>query len=196
MPILHRWKSNDRTDSLARANFVQSGDIMSALRAIQLMGVAAIGALTGLACLNNLMDYNSNFALVQHVLSMDTTYPEGTLRWRAITSPALHHAAYWLIIAAEGVAGALCLAGVYKMLVARNAGADVFNESKNVALWGLGIALALYLVGFLVIGAEWFVMWQSQRWDGRQPAFRILMCISVVILIVLQEDKKSFAQRD
>jgi predicted small integral membrane protein len=169
---------------------------MSALRAIQLMGVAAIGALTGLACLNNLMDYNSNFALVQHVLSMDTTFPEGTLRWRAITSPALHHAAYWLIIATEGVAGALCLAGVYKMLVARNAGADVFNESKNVALWGLGIALALYLVGFVVIGAEWFVMWQSQRWDGRQPAFRILMCISVVILIVLQEDKKSFAQRD
>jgi len=39
-------------------------------------------------------------------------------------------------------------------------------------------------------------MWQSQRWDGRQPAFRILMCISVVILIVLQEDKKSVPQRD
>jgi predicted small integral membrane protein len=74
------------------------------------MGVAAIGALTGLACLNNLMDYNSNFALVQHVLSMDTTFPEGTLRWRATTSPALHHAAYWLIITTEGVAGALCLA--------------------------------------------------------------------------------------
>jgi predicted small integral membrane protein len=183
-------------DSLERANFVQSGDIMSALRAIQLMGVAAIGALTGLACLNNLMDYNSNFALVQHVLSMDTTFPEGTLRWRAITSPALHHAAYWLIIATEGVAGALCLVGAYKMLVARNASTNIFNESKNVALWGLGIALALYLVGFMIIGAEWFAMWQSQRWDGRQPAFRILMCISVVILIVLQEDKKSVPQRD
>jgi hypothetical protein len=34
---------------------------MSALRAIQLMGAAAIGVLMGLACLNNLMDYNSNF---------------------------------------------------------------------------------------------------------------------------------------
>jgi predicted small integral membrane protein len=88
-----------------------------------------------------------------------------------------------------------CLLG-HKMLVARNAGTDIFNESKNVALWGLGMALALYLIGFMVIGAEWFAMWQSQRWDGRQPAFRILMCISVVILIVLQEDKKSVAQRD
>jgi len=35
----------------------------------------------------------------------------------------------------------------------------------------LGIALTLYLVGFMVIGAEWFAMWQSQRWDGRQRAF-------------------------
>jgi predicted small integral membrane protein len=41
----------------------------------------------------------------------------------------------------------------------------------------------------MVIGAEWFAMWQSQRWDGRQPAFRILMCIGVIILIVLQQDK-------
>jgi signal transduction histidine kinase/predicted small integral membrane protein len=107
---------------------------MSALRAMQLMGVAAIGVLTGLACLNNLMDYNSNFALVQHVLSMDTTFPEGTLRWRAITSPPLHHAAYWFIIAMEGVAGALCLAGAYQMLVARNADPDIFHQSKNLAL--------------------------------------------------------------
>jgi predicted small integral membrane protein DUF2165 len=30
---------------------------------------------------------------------MDTTFPKGTLRWRAITSPAIHHAGYWLIIA-------------------------------------------------------------------------------------------------
>jgi len=48
----------------------------------------------------------------------------------------------------------------------------------------------------MVIGAEWFAMWQSQRWDGRQPAFRILMCIGVIILIVLQQDNKRFGQRD
>ena len=176
--------------------FCAKRDIMSALRAIQLMGVVAIGVLTGLACLNNLMDYNSNFALVQHVLSMDTTFPEGTLRWRAITSPTVHHAAYWLIIAIEGLAGVLCLAGAYKMLLARKAGTDIFNQSKNLALWGLGIALALYLIGFMVIGAEWFAMWQSQRWDGRQPAFRILMCIGIIILIVLQDDTKRVGQRD
>jgi predicted small integral membrane protein len=164
--------------------------ILSPMRAIQLLGVAAIGVLTGLACLNNLTDYNSNFALVQHVLSMDTTFAESTVRWRAITNPMLHHAAYWLIIAAEGLAAALCLAGAGRMLLARAASADIFHQSKNLALWGLGIALALYLVGFMVIGAEWFAMWQSQRWDGRQPAFRILTCIGLVILIVLQKESE------
>ena len=127
--------------------------------------------LTGLACLNNLMDYNSNFALVQHVLSMDTTFPEGTLRWRAITSPTVHHAAYWLIIAIEGLAGVLCLAGAYKMLLARKAGTDIFNQSKNLALWGLGIALALYLIGFMVIGAEWFAMCSRRGGMGGNPHF-------------------------
>src|SRR2546428_7330961 len=97
---------------------------MSPVRAIQLMGVSAIGVLTGLACLNNLTDYNSNFALVQHVLSMDTTFAESTVRWRAITNAALHHAAYWLIIAAEGLAGVLCLAGAFKMLLVSGASAD------------------------------------------------------------------------
>ena len=167
---------------------------MSPIRAIQLLGVAAIGVLAGLACLNNLTDYNSNFALVQHVLSMDTTFPDSTLRWRAITNPMLHHAAYWLIIAAEGLAAALCLAGSYKMLLVRGASADIFHQSKNLALWGLGIALALYLVGFMIVGAEWFAMWQSQRWDGRQPAFRILTCIGLVILIVLQKDGENAAK--
>jgi len=60
----------------------------------------------------------------------------------------------------------------------------------------LGIALTLYLVGFMVIGAEWFAMWQSQRWDGRQPAFRILVCVGIIILIVLQDDNKRVGQRD
>jgi predicted small integral membrane protein len=49
-------------------------NVMSPLRALQVLGTAAIGLLTGLACLNNLTDYKSNFVLVQHVLSMDTTF--------------------------------------------------------------------------------------------------------------------------
>jgi predicted small integral membrane protein len=166
---------------------------MTSIRAIQFVGVLGIGLLTAMACINNLTDYGSNFAFVQHVLSMDTTFPDSSLRWRAIQSPALHHLAYWLIIAAEGTAAILCLAGAWKMFRHRNDGADDFHKSKSIALWGLTIALALYLIGFMVVGAEWFAMWQSPNWDGRQPAFRILAAIGLVTLILLYRDERAKA---
>ena len=166
---------------------------MTAIRAIQIVGVFGIGLLTAMACLNNLMDYGSNFAFVQHVLSMDTTFPDNTLRWRAIQAPALHHLAYWLIIAAEGLAGALCLAGAWNLFRHRHDSPDDFHRSKTIALWGLTIALGLYLIGFMVVGAEWFAMWQSPKWDGRQPAFRILASIGLVTLILLQRDERAKA---
>jgi predicted small integral membrane protein len=40
------------------------------------------------------------------VLSMDTIFPFSTIRYRAITDPILHHAAYALIIAVEAAIGA------------------------------------------------------------------------------------------
>src|SRR5215203_3203570 len=73
---------------------------MLVLRASKTMAVAvaAMGLLVSLVAFGNLTDYDTNFAFVQHVLLMDTTFPSSTIRYRAITNPALHHAAYALII--------------------------------------------------------------------------------------------------
>src|SRR5262245_19288126 len=166
----------------------KGGASMSPLRAIQLIGVTGIGLLTALACITNITDYGSNFAFVQHVMSMDTTFPDNTLKWRAITARPLHHAAYWLIIVAEGVAGLLCLAGATAMLRTRGTSHDIFHKAKRFAFWGLAVALALYLIGFLVVGGEWFVMWQSATWNGQQAAFRIVTCVGLVILTLLHKD--------
>src|SRR3954452_10922819 len=67
-----------------------------------------MGLLVSLVAFGNLTDYDTNFAFVQHVLTMDTTFPSSTIRYRAITNPALHHAAYALIIATEILTAALC----------------------------------------------------------------------------------------
>ena len=68
--------------------------------------VAAIAAFATVVAFGNITDYGTNFAFVQHVLSMDTVFARSTITYRAITSPALHHAAYALIIAAEGATAA------------------------------------------------------------------------------------------
>ncbi|HEY8277772.1 MAG TPA: DUF2165 family protein [Methyloceanibacter sp.] len=52
-----------------------------------------MGLALGLFCLlvafDNLTDYTTNYLFVQHVMSMDTTYPGSELRYRAITNPTL-----------------------------------------------------------------------------------------------------------
>jgi hypothetical protein len=58
---------------------------------IRLSKIALVTA-AGLFCLlvgyNNIVDYGSNFMFVQHVLSMDTTFPDNALRTsRAILNP-------------------------------------------------------------------------------------------------------------
>jgi predicted small integral membrane protein len=74
-----------------------------------------MGLLVSLVAFGNLTDYDTNFAFVQHVLTMDTTFPSSTIRYRAITNPALHHAAYALIIATEILTAALCWMGALQL---------------------------------------------------------------------------------
>ena len=57
---------------------------------------------------DNIVDYNANYEFVQHVLSMDTTFPGNELRYRAITNPTLWRIVYALIIIAEGLTGVCC----------------------------------------------------------------------------------------
>jgi predicted small integral membrane protein len=66
---------------------------MLAIRIAKAALVAAVALLASLVSFGNLTDYGTNFAFVQHVLSMDTIYPFSTIRYRAITNPALHHVA-------------------------------------------------------------------------------------------------------
>src|ERR1700738_4623762 len=81
---------------------------MIAIRAAKAALVAAIALFGSLVTFGNVTDYNTNFVFVQHVLSMDTIFPFSTIKYRAITVPALHHAAYALIIAAEALTAVLC----------------------------------------------------------------------------------------
>src|SRR5690348_18462961 len=78
--------------------------------------VAAVAAFATLVAFGNVTDYATNFAFVTHVLSMDTIFPSSTITYRAITSPALHHAAYALIIAAEALTALLCWIGAVALL--------------------------------------------------------------------------------
>jgi predicted small integral membrane protein len=163
---------------------------MLVIRLAKAVLVASIALFATLVAFGNLTDYGTNFVFVRHVLSMDTILPSSQIGYRAITSPALHHLAYTLIIAAEALTALLCWIGAFVLLRALRADAQAFGHAKTFAALGLTLGFLLWQVGFMTIGGEWFGMWQSAQWNGVPSAFRFVMVIAaVLILLCLRDDE-------
>jgi predicted small integral membrane protein len=154
------------------------------MRVAKIAMVAAIAAWFSLVAFGNITDYGTNFAFVQHVMSMDTLFPTTTITYRAITNPAVHHAIYAVIIATQTVATILCWLGALALLRASRGPARAFNGAKGFAIAGLALGFLLYQLGFITIAGEWFGMWMSQQWNGVPSAYRFLM-IMIAVLIFL-----------
>ena len=163
---------------------------MVAVRLAKLALVAAAGLFCLLVGYNNIVDYGSNFMFVQHVLTMDTTFPDNAVRSsRAITDPRLHQIAYWFIIAAELGVGLLCLAGAVRLMMVLKASAVHFNRAKTAAIVGLSAGMLFWFFGFIVVGGEWFQMWQSQIWNGQETAFRFVAMLGLFLVFLSLEDR-------
>jgi predicted small integral membrane protein len=150
--------------------------------------IAAVGLFLAIVVLNNLTDYKSNYDFVFHVLSMDTTFPGNALMWRAIHSEPVYHAFYASLILWEAAAAVLMFVGAWKLWQARGAGGDAFNRAKNLAIGGLTLNLLLWLVAFITVGGEWFLMWQSSTWNGQAAAGRMFTIVGLVLVFVNAKD--------
>jgi predicted small integral membrane protein len=158
------------------------------LRAAKVLLVFAVALFYTLVVFNNVTDYDSNYQFVRHVLMMDSTFPGNRGMWRAINSPVLHTAFYVSIIAWEAIAMALCWWGGVRLAKAVLGSSSAYNGAKVVAIAGLTVSLLQWLVAFLSVGAEWFLMWQSKTWNGQEAAFRNFAVIGIVLLLVAQPD--------
>jgi predicted small integral membrane protein len=139
---------------------------------------------------NNLTDYDSNYQFVRHVLMMDSTFAGNHGMWRALNQPALHTAFYVSIIAWEFATMVLCWWGRIGMLRALRSTAAEFHRAKNVAIAALTLSMMMWLVAFLSVGGEWFLMWQSKSWNGQDAAFRMFAVIGIVLLLVSQPERE------
>jgi len=157
-------------------------------RSAKLLLVAGIALFYTLVVFNNLTDFDSNYQFVRHVLSMDSTFPGNHGLWRALPSPAIHLAFYWSIIAWEIATTILLWWGVVRLGRGLRLGAASFNAAKRVPVMALTLSLLMWLIAFLSVGSEWFLMWQSHTWNGQEAAFRMFAVVALVLLIVLQPD--------
>lgn len=153
-----------------------------AIRWSKILLVAAVGLLALIMIINNISDYGTNLRYVQHVLSMDTVFADSQLTWRALRSPHWQHLIYRAMIATEGAVALLCLAGSLRLALVSRQGTEVFQAAKAIAIYGLTLGFLFWFLGFMVVGGEWFTMWQSPEWNAQAPAFRFLGSVGLVLI--------------
>jgi predicted small integral membrane protein len=106
----------------------------------------------------------------------------------ALAIPALWRIGFWLIVLGEGLTAILFALGTVELLRARKFKARDFHHAKRFVFAGAGCGFPVWFIAFLAVGGEWFAMWQSQVWNGQQPAFRILASILLVLIFIAQTD--------
>ncbi len=173
-----------------RLNSIFGGEMYTRISKVAL--VWAIAFFASLVVFNNLTDYDSNYSFVNHVLKMDTTFPDNGGMWRAIDSPVVYHTLYVFLIFFEATIAFLCWLGGLRLIRAIK-DSDRFNEAKGIAILGLTLGIILWFSGFITIGGEWFLMWQSEVWNGQQAAFRLVVVIGITLLYLIQPDGETYA---
>jgi predicted small integral membrane protein len=160
------------------------------LRGAKVALVFAVAIFYSFVVFNNLADYGTNYQFVRHTLMMDSTFPGNHGLWRALNQPTLDSAFYLSIIVWEIVTMALCWWGGARMARSMRGGAAAFHGAKRVAIIGLTLSLLMWLVAFLSVGGEWFLMWQSKSWNGQDAAFRMFTVVGIVLLLVAQPEQE------
>jgi len=161
------------------------------LRLSKILLLAGIAFYHTLIVFNNTTDYLSNLQFVQHVLAMDTTFPGNKGMWRALHSHFVDDLFYIGIIVWETAITICCWAAAGKLVSACRKPAVEFNRAKQLAVAGLTLSLLLWLVAFLSVGGEWFLMWQSQMWNGQQAATRMFLVVCAVLLLLAMPDSET-----
>jgi predicted small integral membrane protein len=158
------------------------------LRTIKTLLVFGVALFYTFVVFNNITDYDSNYQFVRHVLMMDSTFPGNRGMWRAMNGPALHTTFYISIITWETLTMLLSWWGGVRLAQALRGSASAFHRAKRVAIAALTLSLLMWLIAFLAVGGEWFLMWQSKNWNGQEAAFRMFTVIGIVLVLLVQPD--------
>lgn len=153
--------------------------------------LAAIAFYYSLVVFNNLTDYESNHLYVEHVLAMDSIFPGSHEMWRAIPSARVQTLFYVSIISWEFVTAVLGWWGTARLLSKLRAGESEWNAAKPMAIGALTLGCLMWFVAFHSVGGEWFLMWQSRTWDGREQAFRMFAMMGIVLIYLAMPDAGS-----
>jgi predicted small integral membrane protein len=82
----------------------------------------------------------------------------------------------------------LAWAGAIRLARSLTATCVAFHQAKRTAIIALTLSLLMWLLAFLSVGAEWFLMWQSKTWNGQEAAFRMFTVIALILTFLTLPD--------
>ena len=124
-----------------------------------------------LVAFDNITNPASNWAFVKGVLSGDGTPIGDGFQWREINATWFQIVAYVALIAMETLTGVILAIGG----IAGLRGGDKAPQWASAQRWtvvGCTTGLAVFFLGFITIGGNWFIMYLNSKWNGLDPAFQ------------------------
>lgn len=158
-------------------------------RLVKVLAVAMIGLMALLIVIGNITDYYTNYHFVEHVMKMDTTFPDSNIHYRSIHNSFFYHLGYIIIILLEAFMAFCCLKGSWSLMKNIRSTASIFHAAKNWSIAGILTGMIIWFLGFEVIGGEWFGMWQSSSWNGLGSAERVVSFLVLVLILLHLQDQ-------
>lgn len=163
-------------------------------RFLKVLLSALLATHISLIAFNNISDYNSNFRFVNAIMSMEDVFSDHN-RWRSVESPILQHLAYLAVIVIEVLVAVLMWIGTFRQLYHLSGSSDDFSRSSQMSVYGLMLGLVLWLGIFLSISGEWFLMWQSAKWNAQPSAFFLTIVYLLVLHLQLRREIQRIRQK-
>lgn len=132
--------------------------------------------------------WQTNFTEISPVLAL-----EGTWGWpgndlRAVTNPLLASVIIAVLYLSELSVGIFCALGVKNLWSARAGPNAGFHNAKKYAVAGCTMALVIWFGFFIIVGGDWFLMWQSEVGGfSLALAFKYVGSIGLVLLFLLNQ---------
>jgi len=123
------------------------------MRYICVVLVGSLALFHAMAVLGNFTGFDGLVGLVGSTMSMG----DGA-HWRAITSPLIHQIVAAALLLTQGLIMVACGLGAWRLFAARGTSSQAFAQAKSLALFGLGLMAAFYLLAWMVFASEWFRM--------------------------------------
>ncbi|MBV2144578.1 DUF2165 domain-containing protein [Falsochrobactrum sp. TDYN1] len=158
--------------------------------------MALFPALWGLfSFLNNTADFTDTAQnAVAPLLSMTDTYGNPALTWRAVTASWAPYLGLGAITTIETLAGILATAGILKMLSSFRKDYSEFARGKAWAMLGALCAIAVWGIGFMVVGGDWFMAWQAKENPLNTQLGALLYALPCMMALVVMMIHKENAE--